>query len=55
MVIVLPSDVSVMFDPATSVTSPFRPLRLVTPALPARSEFRNDISTPEPSLLPLAT
>ena len=55
MVIVLPSVVSVMFAPAASVTSPVRPLTLVTPAPPARSEFRNDISNPAESLLPLAS
>jgi hypothetical protein len=54
-VIVLPIDVSVMFDPAASVTSPVRPFRLITPALPAISEFRNDISNAEASLLPLAS
>jgi hypothetical protein len=55
MVIVLPSVVSVMFVPAASVRSPFRPLRLVTPALPVRSEFRKDISNPAESLLPFAS
>jgi hypothetical protein len=54
-VIVLPTDVRVIFDPGASVTSPVRPFRLITPALPARSEFRKDISNPAASLLPLAS
>jgi hypothetical protein len=55
IVIVLPEEVSVMFAPAASVRSPDRAFTLVTPAPAARSEFRNDISNPAESLLPLAS